>query len=118
MNKKILIGMSGGVDSSASAAILKEQGNEVVGVTMELIGNSNNNIVDAKKVCEKLGINHYDVNYIKEFRQEIINNFIKEYEEGRTPNPCIICNKYFKFGYLYEKAKELRLYTYCNRTLC
>lgn len=106
MNKKILLGMSGGVDSSVSAAMLKNNEYEVVGVTMELIGNTEKNIVDAKRVCEKLGIEHHAADFKEEFKNEIIGNFVSEYEEGRTPNPCILCNRAFKFGYLYQKGLE------------
>lgn len=107
MSKKILVGMSGGVDSSASAAMLKEQGYEVVGVTMELIGNTEKNIVDAKKVAEKLEIQHHTIDLKEKFEDEIIQNFVSEYESGRTPNPCILCNRAFKFGHLYKKGLEL-----------
>lgn len=107
--EKVLLGMSGGVDSSVSAILLKEQGYEVIGCTMELFDKSGitKTIEDAKKVCEKLNIKHYVLNYQKEFKCRVIDNFIKEYENTRTPNPCIECNKYLKFGLLYQKALEL-----------
>ena len=111
--KKVLLGMSGGVDSSVSAILLKEAGYEVIGYTMilwegnEKITEQNKSIEDAKKICEKLQIPHYVFDYKKEFKCNVINNFIKEYENARTPNPCVECNKYLKFGYFYEKAKEL-----------
>ena len=106
--KKVLIGMSGGVDSSVAAIILKNKGYEVIGATMVLFDtNDNQNIIDAKEVCDILNIKHYIIDLKKEFKEKVINNFIECYIEGKTPNPCIECNKYLKFGYLYDKAKEL-----------
>lgn len=108
--KKVLLGMSGGVDSSVSAIILQKQGYEVIGCTMNLWKpeeEKNNSIEDAKKVCEKLGITHYVLDYKNEFKCKVVDTFINEYECTRTPNPCIECNKYLKFGLLYEKALEL-----------
>ena len=111
MNKKVLLGMSGGVDSSVSALLLKEQGYEVTGVTMNLCNDSNccnlNSMLDAKNVCKKIGINHYIVDYKDLFKEKVINDFISEYKKCRTPNPCIQCNKYLKFGEIYKKAQEL-----------
>ena len=105
---RVLLGMSGGVDSSVAAYLLKSEGYEVVGVTMSLFHNEESTqIEDAKSVCEKLGIEHHIVNYENEFKCEVINNFIENYLNGKTPNPCIVCNKKFKFGALWEKAKEL-----------
>lgn len=106
---RVLVGMSGGVDSSVAAYLLKEQGYEVIGVTMTLFTPKEGltQIEDAKKVCEKLGIEHHVVDYQKEFNNEVINNFIDNYLNGQTPNPCIVCNKKFKFGLLWQKAQEL-----------
>lgn len=109
---KVLLGMSGGVDSAVSAILLQEQGYEVYGVTLELWKNkndeSNSNIVnDAKKVCDKLGIKHYVLDGKKEFNKYVIQDFICQYNNCKTPNPCIECNKYLKFGYLYKFAKKL-----------
>lgn len=104
---RVLIGMSGGVDSSVAAYLLKEEGYDVVGVTMSLYSNSEKQIEDAKKVCEKLGIEHHIVNYKEKFKSEVIDNFITNYINGKTPNPCIVCNKELKFGLLWQKAKEL-----------
>lgn len=106
---RVLLGMSGGVDSSVAAYLLKKEGYEVVGVTMTLFTpkEESTQIEDSKKVCEKLGIEHHIVDYQKEFKNEVIDNFINNYLSGLTPNPCIVCNKKFKFGLLWEKAKEL-----------
>lgn len=95
-----------GVDSSASAILLKKQGFEVVGATM-LMYNNKKIAEDAKKLCNKLGIEHHIFNCEEKFRCLVINKFISEYENASTPNPCIECNKSLKFGFFYEKAKEL-----------
>ncbi len=106
-NKRVLLGMSGGVDSSVSAILLKEQGYDVVGITMNLFeGKSSSSIDDAKRVCEYLKIPHYTFNYTELFNTHVINDFICEYKNCRTPNPCIECNKYLKFGAMFQKAKE------------
>ena len=109
MKKKVLLGMSGGVDSSVSAILLQQQGYEVIGCTMELWGKEEQKkaIEDAKKVCQKLGITHYVLNYKEEFKCHVIDNFINEYKNARTPNACVECNKNIKFGVLLQKAKEL-----------
>ena len=108
MKKRVLLGMSGGVDSSVSALLLKKQGYEVVGITMLLLENGNDEAIqDAKNICQKLNIEHYVYDLRKEFKDNVISDFIKKYEMCLTPNPCIKCNKYMKFGYMYKKAKEL-----------
>lgn len=106
MKNKVLLGMSGGVDSSTSAILLQQKGYEVIGCTM-VLHNDNKSAEDAKKVCEKLGIKHYICDYKNEFKCHVIGNFIEEYQNARTPNPCVECNKYLKFGAFYQKAKEL-----------
>ena len=107
--KKVLIGMSGGVDSSVAALLLKKQGYEVVGVTMKLLNSDlheKNTVKDAKKVCEKIGIEYNIVDFRHIFKKEVIDYFANEYIEGRTPNPCNVCNKQLKFGALLEAAKN------------
>ncbi len=108
--KRVLLGMSGGVDSSASAVLLLEQGYEVVGCTFVLwnsVEESNNAVIDAKGVCDKLNIEHHVLDFQETFKDKVINNFICEYQNARTPNPCVECNKHIKFGLLCKKAEEL-----------
>ena len=117
--KKVLLGMSGGVDSSVSAIILKQKGYEVYGVTMKLWGPNEDednmeggccNIsssMDAKRVCDSLEIPHYTLNFKDRFKDKVIENFICEYSNCRTPNPCIECNKYLKFGEMWNTAKQI-----------
>ncbi len=111
MKKKVLLGMSGGVDSSVSALILKNQGYEVIGTTLELFKSGSccnmDTYIDAKNVCNSIGIVHFTYDYKKEFKEYVIDDFIDSYSKCTTPNPCIECNKYMKFGVMYQKAKEL-----------
>ena len=107
---KVLLGMSGGVDSSVSALILQKNGYEVIGTTLELFAGSCCNLstnLDAKNVCKMIEIPHFTFDYKDEFKKYVIDDFIKNYRECKTPNPCIECNKYLKFRAMYEKAKEL-----------
>lgn len=110
-NKKVLLGMSGGVDSSVSALLLKKEGYEPLGITLELFAGSSccniNTYIDAKNVCKAIGVPHFTYNCKEQFKDYVINDFIYCYANCRTPNPCIECNKYMKFGIMWEKAKEL-----------
>ncbi len=110
MKNKVLVALSGGVDSSTVAALLLEQGFEVGGVHMRL-WNPERKKTDAeqsaKKVAEHLGIPLYIVDLGRKFKQEIVDYFISEYLAGRTPNPCVVCNKKIKFGFLLQEAKKL-----------
>ncbi len=108
---KIAVAISGGVDSSVTAALLKQQGHEVIGITMRLFEPCTNGTGsaahDAALVARQLGITHHVANFEPEFRELIINDFIAEYGCGHTPNPCVRCNRFVKFGLLLDKAREL-----------
>lgn len=103
---KVMLGMSGGVDSSAAAVILKNAGHTVAGVTLKLFGDGaeSQDIIDARAVCQKLGIEHFVLDIRDTFGTQIIKYFIDSYVKGSTPNPCILCNKKIKFGEMLQFA--------------
>ena len=119
MKKKVLVGMSGGVDSSVAACLLLEQGYDVAGVTLHLYNNEDaglskartccslSDVEDARSIARHLGIEHYVFNFGPEFRRDVIGRFADGYGKGETPNPCIDCNRYIKFGKMLERARLL-----------
>ncbi|MBQ7549027.1 MAG: tRNA 2-thiouridine(34) synthase MnmA, partial [Clostridia bacterium] len=118
MMGKAMIAMSGGVDSSVAAYLMQERGFEIIGVTMHLFDNEDIGITDktccslsdtddARSVAARLGIPFYVLNFKEDFRRNVIDRFVSAYAEGKTPNPCIDCNRYLKFGKLITKMREL-----------
>ncbi len=120
MKKKVAVGMSGGVDSSVAAYLLKEQGYDVIGVTMQIwqdedpLAQAENGgccglsaVDDARRVADRLGIPYYVLNFKREFKENVIDYFMDEYMHARTPNPCIACNRYVKWEALLNRAREL-----------
>ncbi|MCX5866726.1 MAG: tRNA 2-thiouridine(34) synthase MnmA [Proteobacteria bacterium] len=116
--KRVIVAMSGGVDSSVAAALLKEKGFEVIGVTLDLRVEKGKKIPassccgldaikSAERVAHKLGIRHYVLDFRQQFDQVVVQDFISEYGRGRTPNPCVRCNQLIKFGSLFQKLDEL-----------
>jgi tRNA-specific 2-thiouridylase len=116
--QRVLLGMSGGVDSSVAGYLLRQQGYDVIGVTMKVwpqdcISRAEDKccgpqaVADARNVAHSLGIPHYVVDEADQFEQTVINYFSSEYQAGRTPNPCVMCNEKLKFGSLWEKAEAL-----------
>jgi tRNA-specific 2-thiouridylase len=105
----IAVGLSGGVDSAVAAALLQEQGRHIVGVTAIVWPGSrccsDSAILEAKKVCHQLGIKHYVIDLTKEFKEHVVDNFVDEYLDGRTPNPCTRCNFYIRFGTMMTMIK-------------
>jgi tRNA-specific 2-thiouridylase len=118
MKTRVICGMSGGVDSSATAALLLEQGYEVVGITLKLwpqdcVSRAEDKccgpqaVADARAVCHKLGIPYYLIDESVDFQKHVIQYFADEYKAGRTPNPCVMCNQNLKFGRLIDRANQL-----------
>ena len=112
---KVVVGMSGGVDSSVAAALLKEQGYEVIGLFMHNweedddngVCTSVNDYEDVKRVCNKIGIPYFSVNFAKDYLDRVFKFFLEEYEKGRTPNPDVLCNREIKFGPFLDYAMSL-----------
>ena len=103
---KIMVGLSGGVDSAVAAFLLKEQGYEVAGATFRM-QDEWDGAYDASAVAEFLGIPHYIFDFREIFKEKVLNNFEEEYKTGKTPNPCVRCNKFIKFPAFLEKAQSL-----------
>lgn len=106
MKKRVAVAMSGGVDSSLTAHILQERGYEVFGATMRLSAESDESVRDAQAVAADLGIEHYVFDFADIFSEKVIDYFLNEYRNGRTPNPCVECNRYLKFAAFWKKAEE------------
>ena len=117
---RVIVAMSGGVDSSVAALLLQEQGYEVIGVTLRLWTSerddlsplnrrccSTEDVEDARRVCQAIGVPHYVLNLEREFQKHVVDYFCQEYERGRTPNPCLACNEKIKFDFLLRKATLL-----------
>ena len=119
MNKRVILGMSGGVDSCVACHLLLKENYDVIGVTMNLVPKgklydeekgccSLSSVMDAKIVAEAMGVKHYTMSFREEFDKKIIENFVREYSLGYTPNPCVACNKYIKFNSFVDKIKPLK----------
>lgn len=120
MAEKVVVGMSGGVDSSVAAYLLKEQGYDVIGVTMQMWQEepaesmekeggccSLNVVEDARQIADKLGIVHHVIPFVQEFKEKVVDYFVEEYLAGRTPNPCVVCNRYVKWEAMLQRSLEM-----------
>ena len=116
---KVMVGMSGGVDSSVAAKLLIDSGYDVTGVTLKLFDGGDisedfrtccslSDVEDARSVCYRLGIDHFVFNFKEAFRKKVINQFTESYLNGKTPNPCIECNRHIKFDKMLRRAEELQ----------
>lgn len=113
--KRIVVAMSGGVDSTTVAAILKKEGHEVIGITMQLLDYKDaeggccslDHVIDARRVAQELDIPHYVVNFMDSFKELVLKDYVTKYEAGKTPIPCVLCNQYVKFDLLLKRALEL-----------
>ena len=117
---KVVVGMSGGVDSSVAAYLLKEQGYDVIGATMQIWQDESaqaqeheggccglSAVDDARRVADAIGIPYYVMNFKQDFKERVIDYFVREYENARTPNPCIACNRYVKWESLLQRSMEI-----------
>lgn len=118
MKEKVMVAMSGGVDSSVAAVLLRDQGYDICGATLKLFSDEDvytscsrtrtccslDDVEDARSVCYKLGIEHFVFNFKETFQDEVIQKFARSYESGNTPNPCVDCNRYIKFSKLIQRA--------------
>ena len=114
MSARVLVGMSGGVDSSVAAAVLRDAGHEVVGVTMKLWGGASDtgccsvaDVDDARRAADRLGVEHHVFNFGREFDTHVVGPYVAAHERGETPNPCVECNRHLKFGALLARADRL-----------
>ncbi|MDH4365497.1 MAG: asparagine synthase-related protein [Acidimicrobiia bacterium] len=112
--RRVLVAMSGGVDSSVAAAILADQGHEVVGVTMKLWGGASDSgccsvsdVDDARRAAQALGIDHHVFNFADDFQRHVVDPYVEDHRAGRTPNPCVACNRHIKFDKLFRRADAL-----------
>ncbi|HUY06103.1 MAG TPA: tRNA 2-thiouridine(34) synthase MnmA [Acidimicrobiales bacterium] len=111
---RVLVAMSGGVDSSVAAALLVDEGHEVVGATMKLWGGAGDSgccsvadVTDARRVCDRLGVDHHVFNFTEIFNERVVEPYIEAHQRGETPNPCVECNRHLKFDTFIERARRL-----------